>query len=122
LPQIRESQEITRFEKERARWQSLLPCCVNEETGLVDKQKEAYFWERIREIQSRLEELKRRPVSAVRPSPGDFAQVKKFLEGLSGSWTRYSPVSRKPLLKLLIDRVELHGTTDIETTCSGRGG
>jgi len=116
LQRSRDRQEVSKLEKDSAKWHSLLPCCVDEKTGEVDKQKEAYYWSKIREIENRLEELKSKPIPVETPTMVDFAQVKKFLEGLSANWSYFSSTNRNNLLKLLIDRVELTGTNFINAT------
>ena len=43
LNHFRSGQEITRLERDLARWQSLLTSCVDDETGRVDKEKETIY-------------------------------------------------------------------------------
>jgi hypothetical protein len=102
--------------KRTTKWQSLLLSFVDEETGIVDKRKEAYYWAQKRETESRLEELKQKPAPVENRNPVDFAQIKRFLERLSSNWSKFSSTNRNNLLKLLIDKVELEGTNNITAT------
>jgi DNA invertase Pin-like site-specific DNA recombinase len=110
---VMRSQKKARLEQEKLKWESLLPCCVNTETGVVDKGKESFYWVQIRETEKRLAELKAEPVSLPAKNPTNFAKVKELLKGLNKNWKNYSVASRNRLLKLFIDRVEIKGTYEI---------
>jgi hypothetical protein len=121
LEEIHLKQQITRLEEGIKKWQALLPCCVDSLTGRVDREKEEYYWSRIREAQKQLEEIK------VRPVPGetqniDYGKVKDFLKGISQNWYTYSCTSRNRLLKLIIEKVEIRGIQDIEATIIWKNG
>jgi hypothetical protein len=115
-----QKQQIKRLEEEISKWQHLLPVCVDSLTGEVDREKEGFYWERIREIKVRLEEIRSKTFAQTRPI--DYGGVREFLKGLSGNWYRYPQRARNNLLKHLIDFVELRGSRDIETTIIWKAG
>jgi DNA invertase Pin-like site-specific DNA recombinase len=122
LDEVRDRQQTSRLERQVNNLKALLPCCVDEATGRVDRKKEAYYWEQIREADKQLQELRKRPrVSSALAAP-DYAKLRAFLRALPAKWADYSRSSRNRLLKALIDRVELKGQGDIEATVYWKAG
>jgi hypothetical protein len=107
--------QVKKLEEEIKRWRLLLPCCVDDNTGHVDKEKEDYYWEQIREAQRQIEAINVKPVHRDTTAI-DFNKVRGFLKGLTNNWHTYSLTSRNQLLKLIIENVELRGSQDIEAT------
>jgi len=58
LEAIQIKQQINRIEEGIKKWQALLPCCVDNRTGQVDREKEEYYWSQIREAQQHVGEVK----------------------------------------------------------------
>ena len=108
-------QQVKKLEEEIKKWRLLLPCCVDDVTGHVDKEKEDYYWEQIREAQRQIEEINTKPIHRDTMAI-DFNKVRGFLKGLTNNWHTYSLTSRNQLLKLIIEKVELRGSQDIEAT------
>lgn len=121
LGAIQLKQQTTRLEQEIKKWQLLLPCCVDNRTGQVDRENEDFYWGRIRETQRQLEEIKARPVPGENPTI-DYEKVRDFLKTLSQRWYTYSRSSRNRLLRLIIETVELRGSRDIEATIIWKNG
>ena len=117
-PRLEERQQRLQIKKLNEvihRWESLLPCCVDNLTGSVDREKEAFYWTKIREAQDSLKEIESRP--AVEDAPAiNYRTVTDFLKGLSGKWSKYTLTSRNRLLKQIIEAVEIRGHQDIEAT------
>jgi DNA invertase Pin-like site-specific DNA recombinase len=114
-------QQLKKLEEEISKWQSLLPCCVDNVTGIVDKEKEAFYWDKIRNVQVQLESTKATPISQNKLAI-DFNKVREFLKGLTDKWYTYSLTSRNQLLKSIIESVELRGSQDIEATIKWKMG
>lgn len=74
LEGARSKQQVARLEGEKKKWQALLPSCVDETTGEVDREREEYYWTQIREIDRQLEEIKARPAPAG-TKPVDYSEV-----------------------------------------------
>jgi len=110
------SRRIKKAEAELRTWQDLLPCCKDSETGEVDKEKERFYWEKIRSVQQKLKEIEIEPLSKAVLTPVDFVTVKKFLSGIKRDWGKYPINVRNRLLKLFIDKVELRGSYEIYAT------
>ena len=66
--------------------QSELPCCVDPETRLVDKEKGAFYWAKIREAREQLEALRARPARSRAVTAADAHRVRKWLAELPRSW------------------------------------
>jgi DNA invertase Pin-like site-specific DNA recombinase len=115
LEERKTKQQVKKLEEEISKWQSLLPCCVDTLTGVVDKEKEQFYWGKIKEAQEQLDNIKAKPIPQNKLSI-DFNKVREFLKGLTNNWHTYSLTSRNQLLKLIIDTVELRGSQDIEAT------
>jgi hypothetical protein len=107
LDNLRTKQAVARLEREISQWQSLLPCCVDNITGRVDKEKEAFYWEKIRKAREQLEKYRADLSRHVNQPQPDFDQIREFLRGIPGKWNGYSCTFRNRLLKLLLERVEL---------------
>lgn len=122
LDQIRDHHEIVRLEKQVTTYKALLPCCVDEVTGKVDRVKEAHYWEQIRAAEQHLQELRNRPVSSEASTQPDYAGVRDFLRKLPVKWRQYSRSSRNRFLRTLIEKVELRGNRDIEATVYRKAG
>jgi hypothetical protein len=122
LNQIRERQQISGLEKEIEKWKALLPCCVDETTGQVDREKEHYYWERIHEAAGRLEELRSRPVITGNMALPDYSGLRDFLKSLPKKWYSFSGSLRNRFLKSLISRVELIGEDVLEATIYWKAG
>jgi hypothetical protein len=122
LNQIRERQQISSLEKEIEKWKALLPCCVDEATGQVDREKEHYYWERIHEASGRLEELRSRPGMTGNMAPPDYSGLRDFLKSLPEKWYSFSGSLRNRFLKALISRVELKGDDVLEATIYWKAG
>jgi hypothetical protein len=122
LKHFKNRQDITRLERDLARWQSLLTSCVDEETGRVDKEKETLYWDRIREIQKQIEELRSRQSLPTGPELPDFQMVREFMSGLPNNWSSFPRALRNRFLKCLIDRVEIRGGKEIEATIFWKAG
>ena len=114
LEQLRNKQHITNLEQQVKRWEALLPGCVNSETGEVDREREDFYWSQIKEAKSHLSELAAKPPYVEANTAINFDKLRDLLNGLSRHWNSYSLVWRNHLLKLLIDRVEIRGTYDLE--------
>ncbi len=114
-------QQVKNLEEEISNWQSLLPCCVDNATGIVDKEKEAFYWDKIRNIQEQLDSIKTRPIPR-NMQDIDFNKVREFLKDLTDKWYTYSLTSRNQLLKSIIESVELRGSQDIEATINWKTG
>jgi hypothetical protein len=121
LKERQAKQQVKKLEEEINKWQSLLPCCVNDATGIVDKEKEHFYWDKIRKAQEQLEGIKARPFSR-NIHDIDFNKVREFLTGLTDKWYTYSLTSRNQLLKSIIESVELRGSQDIEATINWKTG
>jgi DNA invertase Pin-like site-specific DNA recombinase len=115
LEEIQARQRILELEKAIRKWEALLPCCVDIQTGRVDREKEQYYWDRIREAKTQLDEYRAIPVTGKLPVT-DYAAVRSFLKGLTVKWNGYAGSLRNRLLKLIIEKVELRGNNDIEAT------
>jgi len=122
LDQFRDQQQISRLEREVKTLKALLPCCVDEATGIVDREKEAHYWEQIRAVDKQIQELKRKPASNASPVEPDYARVRDFLKNLPAKWRQYSRSSRNRFVRALIDRVELRGKGDIEAVIYWKAG
>jgi DNA invertase Pin-like site-specific DNA recombinase len=122
LDQIRDRQQILRLEKEIKTLKALLPCCVDEATGIVDREKEKHYWGQIREAAQQLQELQTKPATGLTLATPSYAKVRDFLRRLPVQWSDYSRSSRNRFLKVLIDRVELKGNHDIEATIYWKAG
>jgi hypothetical protein len=117
-PKFEERQQrlqVRQLSEEIQKWQALLPCCVDSVTGVIDREKEAFYWSKIREAKDKLEEINSRPL--LREAPAiDYRKVREFLKGLGRNWNTYSPTSRNRLLNMIIESVEIKGQQDIEAT------
>jgi DNA invertase Pin-like site-specific DNA recombinase len=122
LDQIEYKQQVAKLEQEVKKWQKFLSTCYNCETDTVDKEKETYYWEQIREAENELAGLKAKPVLRDAQTTADFAKVRDFLIRLPRDWDKYPKALRNRLLKLVIEKVELSGTYDIEATITWRAG
>ncbi len=116
LEQARYNQQIAKAEQEVKNWEGLLQQYIAGESSTVDKEEVDFFWGCRREALEKLNELKSKPMPEAATTPADFAKVKEFLIGLRGNWHNYTPGLRNRLLKLLVDRVEIHGDYQIEAT------
>ncbi len=121
LGQTRDRHEISRLERQVVTYKALLPCCVDEATGKVDRDKEAHYWEQIRAAEQRLNNLKTKPPTA-EPAKPEYAGVRDFLRNLPVKWREYSRSSRNRFLKSLIEKVELRGTKDLVCTVYWKAG
>lgn len=121
LEEVRNKQQATRLEVEIKKYQALLPSCVDDQTGQVDREREEYYWRQIKELEQRLKEIKSRP-APVDNQPVDYFKIKEFLKGISKKWYTYSSRLRNRLLNLIIERVEITGTYDIEATIFWKNG
>jgi len=122
LEQARYNQQIANAEQEVKNWEGLLQQYVAGESSTVDKREVDFFWGRRREALERLNELKSKPMPEAATTPADFAKVKEFLIGLRGNWHNYTPGLRNRLLKLLVERVEIHGDYQIEANIIWKSG
>ncbi len=121
LEEVHFKQETSRLEREIGRWQALLPSCVDDLTGQVNREREDYYWAKIKEDQTELEKIRLRSIPASAP-PVDYARVREFLKGLAGNWQNYSLTLRNRLLKLIIEKVEIRGQYEIEATIFWKNG
>lgn len=80
LEEVRNKQQVTRLEVEIRKYQALLPSCVDEQTGQVDRGREEYYWGQIKELEQRLKEIKSRPVP-VDNQPVDYFKIREFFKG-----------------------------------------
>jgi hypothetical protein len=96
------------LEQSIRRWESLLPCCVDTKTKHVDRQKEQFYWSKIRAEQSQLEEMRTRPVRKKSVADTQYSRVRSFLENMPSHWQNFPRTTRNRLLKLIIEKVELH--------------
>lgn len=108
-------QQVRKLEEEIRKWRLLLPCCVDGVTGRVDREREEFYWEQIREAQRQIRAINAKPVHRDTVAI-DFNKVREFLKGLTSNWRTYSLASRNQLFKLIIETVELRGSQDIEAT------
>lgn len=122
LDRVREHQQVTRLEKEIKTLQALLPCCVDEITGKVDKEKEKYYWEQIREKTRLLEESKSKTITGVTPVIPDYAGLRDFLRELPVRWETFSRSLCNRFLTALINRVELKENNKIEAAIYWKAG
>ncbi|MFC2042248.1 hypothetical protein ACFLTV_01950 [Chloroflexota bacterium] len=76
--------------------------------GCGNKEREEFYWEQCEKALRRLDELKSRPVSVEKMHRANYQLVKDFLTGLPGKWNMYSRTMRNRLLKLFIERVDIH--------------
>jgi len=116
------SQQISKLEKDIHNLKTLLPCCVDDLTGKVDKEKENYYWEQIREAQKQIHELRTKSVPTGTVVPPNYQKLRRFLKELPDKWTSYSRSLRNRFLKSLIDRVELVGYNELEVTIYWKAG
>ncbi len=107
--------QIRQLNEEIQRWQALLPCCVDGDTGSIDREKEEFYWGKIREAKDKLEEIIRKPITQD-ASFIDYQKVREFLKCLRRNWKSYSPTSRSRLLRSIIESVEVRGQQEIEAT------
>jgi hypothetical protein len=121
LEESQNRQRVNKLEGEKKKWQALLTSCVDEITGKVDRDREEYYWEKIQEIDAQLVEIRSKPVPTD-IKPVDYSVVRNFLQAINRKWSGYSPGLRNRFLKLLIDRVELHGDSGIEATIYWKNG
>ncbi len=121
LEEIQVKREAVRLEREIEKWKALLTSCVDDVTGKVDREKEEFYWAKIKDSRIRLDEIKQRPVSNVSPTV-DYPKVKAFLNGISDNWQSYSPTLRNRLLKLIVDKVEIRGQYEIEAAIYWKNG
>ena len=78
---IEESQSrqlAKRLEGDKKKWQALLPSCVDENTGEVNREREDYYWEQIHEINNQLEAIRSKPASSD-IKPVEYSEVRSFL-------------------------------------------
>ena len=122
LDQVRDRHQVLRLEKEIKTLKALLPCCVDEVTGTVDREKERHYWEQIRAAEKQLQELRINPCITLTPVTPDYARVRDFLGQLPVKWPNYSRSIRNRFLKTLIDHVELRGDRDLEATIYWKAG
>jgi hypothetical protein len=122
LHDSKNKQEITRLERDLAKWKSLLASCVDDATGKVDKEKEGLYWNTIHEIQKQIDELNSRQLLQVGPTVPDFRMVREFMAGLSVNWSSFPSALRNRFMKCLIDRVEIRGENEIEATIFWKAG
>ena len=123
LEEVRRKREEAALEQSIKKWQALLPCCVKPETGQVDRDKEEYYWGKIRELKAQLEAVRGKPTPKKAMVTADVEKVRDFLARLPHSWQAYPRSLRNRLLKLLIKRVELrHDRERIEATMTWRAG
>ena len=101
LKDFKGKHEITRLERDLTKWQSLLATCVDETTGLVNKEREALYWNKIHEVQKQIEELRSRQALSTGPVPPDFQMVREFMAGLPGNWHSYRLRLTQPVFKVL---------------------
>lgn len=121
LGRMRQKREAARLEREIQQYQALLTSCVDEATGEVDREKEDYYWAKIREHERQFEEINARP-APVEPQPVDYSKVREFLRNLSDRWQTFPPSLRNRLLKLLIEKVEIRGQYEIEAIIYWKNG
>ncbi len=77
--------------------------------GLGNSEREETYWRLIKEAKAELDTLiKREPASASTPTPIDLERVSRFLDNLEENWQKCPSRYRNRLIKLLVDRVELH--------------
>jgi hypothetical protein len=119
---LRDRQRITNLEKEIKTLKALLPCCVDEATGVVDKEKEKHYWEQIRKADQQLQELLAKPTVSQTETVPDYAKVRDFLMALPANWKSFSRTLRNRFLKALIDHVELKSNNDVEATIYWKAG
>lgn len=123
LEQVRRERNEVTLEQSIKKWHALLPCCVDLETGQVDRDKEEYYWRQIREVKEQLEALRAEPTSKKAVVTADVEKVRGFLAWLPHDWHAYPRSLRNRLLKLLINRVELrHDRERIEANMIWRAG
>jgi len=123
LEEVQRERKEAAMEQSIKNWQALLPCCVDVETGQVDRDKEEYYWAQIREVRAQLEALRAKPMSKKALAMADVEKVRGFLARLPHNWQAYPRSLRNRLLKLLIERVELrHDPEHIEATMVWRAG
>jgi len=121
LEESQNRQRVNKLEGEKKKWQALLTSCVDETTGKIDREREEYYWEKIKEIDTQLEEIRSKPVLAD-TKPVDYSVVRNFLQGINRKWGGYSSGLRNRFLKLLIDRVEICGDSIIQATIYWKNG
>jgi hypothetical protein len=122
LDRIRERQQISILEKDINKWKALLPCCVDETSGAVDREREKYYWEQIHQASKRLEDLKATPLPSASVEAPDYTGLRDFLKALPQNWTTFSRSLRNRFLKSLIERVELKGGRELEATIFWKAG
>jgi hypothetical protein len=89
LEELQRTRAEATTEESIRKWQSLLQTCVDSETGQVDRDKESFYWD----------------------------QIRNFLRNLPHNWMNCPGRLRNRLLKLIIDRMELyHNKERIEAT------
>lgn len=116
------NREIFHLEQEIRKYQTLLPGCVDDQTSMVDHDKESYYWTKIREAQKTLNAMKNKLNSNSIQLNCNFQSVKKFLLRLPREWSTYTDIVRNRILKLLIEKIELRGIRDIEATIFWKNG
>ncbi len=121
LEEIQIKREAVGLEREIEKWQALLTSCVDDITGIVDREKEKFYWAKINANRKRLVEIKDRPVYTEK-RPIDYPMVKAFLNGISDKWQSYSLTLRNRLLKLIVDKVEIRGQYEIEAAIYWKNG
>ena len=123
LEEARRRSEEAALEQSIKKWQALLPCCVDPETGQVDRDKEQYYWAQIRQLKAQLEGVRTKPTPKKAIVSADVGKLREFLIRLPHYWQVYPRSLRNRLLRLLIERVELcHDRECIKATLIWRAG
>lgn len=121
LEGARSKQQTARLEGEKKKWLALLPSCVDESAGVVDREREEYYWTQIKEVDRQIEEINARP-APTNTKPVDYSEVRSFLKGISHKWHTYSLGLRNRFLKLIIEKVEIRGQYEIEAIIFWKNG
>jgi hypothetical protein len=100
LVMVRNRQEIAELKRRLENLKQYLGC--------GDRQREEIYWQQYRSTEEKLRQLQNNPVTEKTIADIDIKTVKQFLINLPGKWKNYSPSVRNRLLKLLIEKVDLH--------------
>jgi len=76
--------------------------------GSNDPDREETYWSLIKETQAQLEQLRAQPAPKVHNAPLNIHLVRNLLARIRSDWERYSPTVRNRLLRLFLERVEVH--------------
>ena len=113
LEEIQNRKQGKKLEEEIKKWQLLLPGCVDSATDRVDRGKRGVLLEANKRSTTTLEKFRTKPVPKEIPDI-DYDKVREFLKGLTKNWNTYSRSLRNRFLKLIIEKVEIRGSEDIE--------